>query len=111
MDHITQLQRGFAFVEFDEKEDADSAIDNYDKSDFMGKTIRVRRAKPLESKHNYHEAVWANDKWLQNIENEKIETQVLTKEQQEKNRKEGLPVYKNLPAKSEDKPTVYIEND
>ena len=82
VDHINKVQRGFAFVQFDEKEDADAAIDNYDKSDYQGRTLRVRRAKPLESKQNYHQPVWANDPWLQKIENDKIETQAQTAEQQ-----------------------------
>ena len=60
--------RGFAFVEFDEREDASAAIDNYDKSDFLERTIRVRRARPVDQKPNYHKAVWANDDWMQQAE-------------------------------------------
>ncbi|TXH59095.1 MAG: hypothetical protein E6Q89_02640 [Bacteroidia bacterium] len=31
-DHITEKYRGFAFIEYDEKEDAYAAIDNYDRT-------------------------------------------------------------------------------
>ena len=37
-----------------------SAIDNYDKTEFMGRTIKVRKAKPLEAKYNYNKAVWSS---------------------------------------------------
>ena len=66
-DHLTVKVRGFAFVEFDEREDASSAIDNYDKSEFMERTIRVRRARPIDKKPDYHRAVWANDAWMQDM--------------------------------------------
>lgn len=81
-------------MEFDEREDASAAIDNYDKSEFMGKTIKVRRARPINSKPNYHEAVWANDEWMQNMELRKMEKERLTREQEEANRKLGLPIFK-----------------
>lgn len=35
IDHVTEKQRGFGFVEFDEIEDAAAAIDNYDQTEFM----------------------------------------------------------------------------
>lgn len=65
IDHITEKFRGFAFVEFDEREDALAAIDNYDKTDFMDRTIKVRRSKPIDLKPNYHTPIWHNDHWLQ----------------------------------------------
>jgi peptidyl-prolyl isomerase E (cyclophilin E) len=79
-DHMTRTNhnylekfRGFAFVEFDERDDASAAIDNYDKSDFLNRTVRVRRARPIDSKPNYHKAVWANDDWMQQAELDKIQ--------------------------------------
>lgn len=73
IDQVTEKQRGFAFVEFDEIEDAASAIDNYDETEFLDRTIRVRKSKPMHLKPNYHRPVWHNDDWLQGIENKKIE--------------------------------------
>lgn len=105
-DHLTRIiifnlerLRGFAFVEFDEREDASAAIDNYDKSEFLTRTIRVRRARPLDQKPNYHQAVWANDDWMQRIEQQKIETENLTRDQEEKNRGLGLPIFKEVQPK------------
>ncbi len=81
-DHITNSFRGFAFVEFDERQDALAAIDNYDRTEFMNRTIKVRKARPLDLKPNYHKPVWANDDWLQNIQKRKIQTEKLTKEEE-----------------------------
>lgn len=102
--------RGYAFVEFDEREDAMAAIDNYDQTDFMERTIRVRKSKPVDLKPNYHEAVWRNDDWLQKIERIKLENEKHTLEEQAKARALGLPIFKNL-EKKDDKPLVFIEED
>lgn len=67
LDHITEKNRGFAFVEFDEVEDAFAAIDNYDKTEFMERTIKVRKSKPVDMKPTYNKPVWHNDNWLQQI--------------------------------------------
>lgn len=58
-----------------------SAIDNYDQTDFMDRTIRVRKSKPQDLKPDYHDAVWRNDDWLQKIQRRKIENELLTKEE------------------------------
>ena len=68
----TEQIRGFAFLEFDEKEDASAAIDNYDKTEFMERTIKVRRSKPNRDRVNYHEAIWHKDDWYSKIEQKKI---------------------------------------
>ena len=80
IDHVSEEKRGFAFVEFDEREDAMAAIDNYDQTEFMERTIRVRKSKPVDLKPNYHKPVWHNDNWLQGIEEKKIADEKLTKE-------------------------------
>jgi RNA recognition motif-containing protein len=41
--------RGFAYVEFEDVEDAKEAIDNMDQSEFFGRVIRVSAAKPPKS--------------------------------------------------------------
>jgi len=38
--------RGFAYIEFEEAEDAKEAIDNMDQSELLGRTLRVAQAKP-----------------------------------------------------------------
>lgn len=98
---MTEKQRGFAFIEFDEVEDAFAAIDNYDQTDFMDRTIRVRKSKPMYLKPNYHVPVWHNDNWLQEIENKKLENERLTKEMEEKSRALGLPIFKNIEKKDD----------
>lgn len=72
IDHVTEKMRGYAFIEFDEREDAFAAIDNYDQTEFLDRTIRVRKSKPQDLKPNYHDAVWRNDDWLQKIEKTKL---------------------------------------
>ncbi|CAK7244766.1 MAG: hypothetical protein STHCBS139747_006312 [Sporothrix thermara] len=41
----TSGHRGFAYVEFEDADDAKEAIDNMDKSDFFGRSIKVTAAK------------------------------------------------------------------
>lgn len=72
-DHVTDKFRGFAFIEFDEKEDAFAAIDNYDRTEFMGRNIKVRKSKPVDLKPNYHKPLWDNDDWLTKIEQKKMD--------------------------------------
>ena len=67
----------------------------------MGRTIKVRKSRALDLKPNYHKPVWANDDWLQGIENKKIETEKLTKEEEIKSKQLGLPVYKNVEPKED----------
>lgn len=59
-------------------EDALSAIDNYDQTDFMERVIKVRKSKPLDLKPNYHVPVWNNDDWLAGVEQRKIDNEKLT---------------------------------
>lgn len=42
--------RGFAFVEFETKDDAEAAIDNMNESEIYGRTIKVNIAKPMQLK-------------------------------------------------------------
>ena len=43
--------RGFAYVEFEDAEDAKEAVDNMDQSEFFGKVIKVSAAKAPKSAH------------------------------------------------------------
>lgn len=65
LDYATQKHKGFAFVEFEEKEDAASAIENMNDAEICGRTIRVNLAKPLRATEASTRAVWQSDQWLQ----------------------------------------------
>lgn len=45
----TEPHRGFAYVEFEDAEDAKEAIDNMDQSEFFGKILKVSQAKAPKS--------------------------------------------------------------
>ena len=51
-DRDTGRSRGFAFVEMAKDEDAQSAIQNLDGRDFMGRNLKINIAKPRESRPN-----------------------------------------------------------
>ena len=65
LDYATQKHKGFAFVEFEEKDDAASAIENMNDAEICGRTIRVNLAKPLRATEASTRAVWQSDQWLQ----------------------------------------------
>lgn len=64
LDYETEKHRGFAFVEFEQAEDAAAAIDNMNDSELFGRTIRVNIAKPMKIKEGSTRPVWADDSWL-----------------------------------------------
>uniref|UniRef100_A0A0V0JAH9 Peptidyl-prolyl cis-trans isomerase E n=1 Tax=Schistocephalus solidus TaxID=70667 RepID=A0A0V0JAH9_SCHSO len=64
IDYQTEKHRGFAFVEFEEAEDAIAAIDNMNESEIFGRTIRVNVARPVRIREGYGKAVWSDDNWL-----------------------------------------------
>jgi RNA recognition motif-containing protein len=56
-----ELHRGFAYVEFEEAEDAQEAIDNMDQSELFGRILKVSLArvpKSAEEGLNSKTAVW-----------------------------------------------------
>ncbi|KAK1761119.1 peptidyl-prolyl cis-trans isomerase [Echria macrotheca] len=63
----TEAHRGFAYVEFDDAEDAKEAIDNMHQSELFGRVITVRAAKPPKSADSglgSKTAVWEQEGWL-----------------------------------------------
>ena len=61
-------------MEFDDAEDAASAIDNMDEGELFGRTIRVNIAKPMKGKDGkYMKPVWADDDWLQKYAGKTLE--------------------------------------
>jgi peptidyl-prolyl isomerase E (cyclophilin E) len=66
MDYVKGVHRGFAFVEFEDADDAVEAIFNMDGSELLGKTIRVTLAQPNQAKKlSSSEAIWKSDDWYQ----------------------------------------------
>lgn len=47
--NATEPHRGFAYVEFEDADDAKEAIDNMDQSEFFGRIMRVTAAKAPKS--------------------------------------------------------------
>ncbi|KAL2265398.1 hypothetical protein VTJ83DRAFT_6498 [Remersonia thermophila] len=61
--------RGFAYVEFEDPDDAREAVDNMDQAELFGKVIRVSAAKAPKSATaqgllNARTAVWEQEGWL-----------------------------------------------
>ncbi|KKF97268.1 Peptidyl-prolyl cis-trans isomerase E [Ceratocystis platani] len=59
--------RGFAYVEFEDVDDAKEAIDNMDQSEFFGKVIRCSAAKAPKSATEglgSKTALWEQEGWL-----------------------------------------------
>lgn len=83
MDYVKGKHRGFAFVEYQDAEDADEAIFNMDGAELAGKVISVSVAQPNQvnrllmstlndgsgapsnEKNASLEAVWTSDEWFQ----------------------------------------------
>ncbi|KAI1811712.1 nuclear cap-binding protein [Poronia punctata] len=65
--NATDPHRGFAYVEFEDPEDAKEAIDNMDQSEFFGRILKVSAAKPPKSAEEglgSKTAVWKQEGWL-----------------------------------------------
>ena len=66
-DNATGKNRGFGFVQFEEEEDAEAAIENRDGSELLGRVLRCNVAREHKIKLGSHKAVWAAaDEWYQN---------------------------------------------
>lgn len=96
LDNTTGKHRGFGFVEFEVKEDANDAIDNMHNAELYGRVLRVNYAQPMKIKGGdkgwSHQAVWADaDDWFERQEAEdqlsKLEDEQRRKAQQEENAK------------------------
>jgi len=70
MDQYGQKSRGFAFVEFEETEDALSALDNMHHSELFGKVITCTIAKPA-STASTSKPVWEDETYMQQMELDK----------------------------------------
>ncbi len=50
MDRETGRPRGFAFVEMENEKDEDKAIEELDGAEWLGRNLRVNKAKPRENR-------------------------------------------------------------
>ncbi|KAL2140894.1 hypothetical protein VTI28DRAFT_3084 [Corynascus sepedonium] len=63
----TEPHRGFAYVEFEDADDAKEAIDNMDQAELFGRVIKVSAAKAPKSAGQglgAKTAVWEQEGWL-----------------------------------------------
>jgi len=63
IDEKNDKKRGFAFIEFEEGEDAFQAMDNLNKSEFYGRVLSISIAKPDAVAKN--RAVWDNPEYFE----------------------------------------------
>ena len=52
LDRETGRVRGFGFVEMESEADEDTAIETLDGAEWMGRTLRVNKAKPRENSNS-----------------------------------------------------------
>jgi len=87
VDFQTGKRKEYAFVEYEDEEDAEAAIDNYDEAEIFGRVITVKKAKPQKHKFWSNKPVWESENWHKvNITN--YEQVPITKE--------GDPALENL---------------
>ncbi|KAK8107078.1 RNA recognition domain-containing protein [Apiospora kogelbergensis] len=63
----TEPHRGFAYIEYEDADDAKEAMDNMDQSEFFGKTLKVSAAKAPKSADEglgSKTALWQQESWL-----------------------------------------------
>lgn len=64
MDYAKGTSKGFAFVEFEEADDATEAIFNRNGANLMGRTLTVSMAQANQA-NKLTEPVWNSDEWYQ----------------------------------------------
>ncbi|XP_048006058.1 peptidyl-prolyl cis-trans isomerase [Leguminivora glycinivorella] len=110
LDYETEKHRGFAFIEFENAEDALAAIDNMNDSELFGRTVRVNIAAPQRIKEGSTRPVWSEDSWLQKHAGE---TLPLAKDGSEDEQKQVSDASQTnmIPAKPAEKrnPQVYFD--
>jgi len=72
MDYVKGKHRGFAFVEYEDADDAEECIFNMDGAELAGRTVAVSVAHPNQMHKlssggapSTAEAVWKSDEWFQ----------------------------------------------
>ncbi|CAB9503283.1 trans isomerase E [Seminavis robusta] len=72
MDYAKGTSKGFAFVEFEEAEDATEAIFNRNGANLMGRTLQASMAQANQA-NKLTEPVWNSDEWFQKNQAEQKE--------------------------------------
>lgn len=65
--NATEPHRGFAYIEFEDADDAKEAIDNMDQAELFGRVLKVSAAKPPKSAEEGlggKTAIWEQEGWL-----------------------------------------------
>ncbi len=70
MDYASGKHKGFAFVEYNDGDDASEAIYNLDGSELFGKVLSVNLAQHNRVNVNANKAVWSTDEFFQNLQEE-----------------------------------------
>jgi peptidyl-prolyl isomerase E (cyclophilin E) len=65
MDYAKGIHKSFAFVEFEDPDDAEEAIYNMDGAELMGKTLSVSLAQANQMRQS-NKAVWSSDECKSN---------------------------------------------
>ena len=85
MDYEKGTHRGFAFVEFEDPDDAEECRYNMDGAELLGRTLTVNLAQSADKvKLGSTKATWSQDEWFQQAQGDGE-----TKERQEKERTEA----------------------
>ena len=68
MDSASGKHKGFAFVEYNDGEDAAEAIYNLDGSELYGRVLSVNLAQHNRVNLNSNKAVWSTDEFFQTLQ-------------------------------------------
>ncbi|XP_043915845.1 peptidyl-prolyl cis-trans isomerase E [Protopterus annectens] len=109
LDYETEKHRGFAFVEFENAEDAAAAIDNMNESELFGRTIRVNLAKPMRIKEGSSRPVWSDDDWLKKFSGKTVEEEKNEEHSSEAEKSETTQEGEPPAKKSRGNPQVYMD--
>mmetsp|Transcript_24629 Transcript_24629/g.30287 ORF Transcript_24629/g.30287 Transcript_24629/m.30287 type:complete len:144 (-) Transcript_24629:397-828(-) len=74
LDYAKGTNKGFAFVEYQDADDAAEAIYNMDGAELCGRVLNVNLAHNNQINLGSHKAVWTSDEWFQNQNEEGVET-------------------------------------
>ena len=84
MDYAKGKNKGFAFIEFHDADDATEAIYNMDGAELLGKVLNVCLAQPNQVVSiNPSKAVWSSDEWYMQQQQQEGQQQGLVLQQDE----------------------------
>lgn len=82
MDYAKGISKGFAFVEFEEADDATEAIFNRNGANMLGRSLQVSMAQANQV-NKLTEAVWNSDEWFQQQQQKENDAEAAAKEGEE----------------------------